>query len=307
VQKAADLFGLGTAAIRWIGTDSAQRIDVGALTSQIVADKTQGDLPFLLVGSAGTVSTGAVDPLPELARIAKQQDLWFHVDGAYGAPAVCSGLAPQDLEGLRLADSLAIDAHKWLYVPLEAGCALVRDRAALRETFAYHPSYYHYADVGEETVHFLEYGPQNSRSFRALKVWFALRQAGRANYAAAIGRNIELSREMFACVEAAPELEAVTQNLSVATFRFVPADLDAKAEGAGAYLDELNTALLDRIQKGERIFLSNAVVDGRFLLRACITNFRTAEEDVRAVPEIVTRIGRELDAELRPKGLGAGG
>ncbi len=306
IQKSADLFGLGTDAIGWIATDSEQRMDISALEAQVEADKAKGDLPFLVVGSAGTVSTGAVDPLPALAAVAKDHGMWFHVDGAYGAPAVCVESAPDDLKGLRLADSIAIDAHKWLYVPLEAGCALVRDPQALRDTFSYRPPYYHYPAVGEEVVHFHEYGPQNSRCFRALKVWLALRRAGRVNYAAMIERNLRLAREMYRCVAADPEIEAVTQGLSVTTFRYVPAGLDPCADGAEAYLNDLNTALVDRVQRGEQVFLSSAMVEERFVLRACITNFRTAEEDVRAVPGIVTRIGRELDREMRPARLRSG-
>jgi aromatic-L-amino-acid decarboxylase len=194
VEKAADLFGLGTDAIRWIDTDGAQRIDMTALEARIAADKAAGEQPFLVVGSAGTVSTGAVDPLPEIAALCRRHGLWFHVDGAYGAPAAASALTPAALKGLAQADSLAVDAHKWLCVPIEAGCALVRDRANLRATFAHHPPYYFYPDVGGDVVHYHEHGPQNSRAFRALKLWLTLRHVGRTAYVEMIAPSIWRAR-----------------------------------------------------------------------------------------------------------------
>lgn len=304
VQKAADLFGLGTDAISWIPTDEAQRMRSDVLRERIAADRAKGDLPFLIVGTAGTVSTGAVDPLPELAAVAREEDLWFHVDGAYGAPAVAAENVPADLKGLREADSLAVDAHKWLYVPLEAGCALVRDKRVLRDTFSYRPPYYHHKGTGEvEVTHFYEYGPQNSRCFRALKVWLALQRAGQADYARMIGADIALAEELQARIEAEPELEFATRSLSITTFRFVPDSLDRAAEGAEDYLNALNTALLTEIQQGGEAFLSNALIEGRFLLRACITNFRSTARDAAVLPGIVTAVGRRIDRDMRPEEL----
>src|SRR5262249_4175180 len=141
VQKAADLAGLGTDAIRWIPTDDHLRMDTTALRAVLAEDLERGDLPFLLVGTAGSVSTGAIDPLPELAEIGREYGLWFHVDGAYGGLAAMLPDASEDLKGLSLADSVAVDPHKWLYAPLEAGCALVRDRRAMQDAFNYHPVY----------------------------------------------------------------------------------------------------------------------------------------------------------------------
>src|SRR3954463_7253066 len=184
IQKAADLFGLGTDAIRWIPTDDSQRMDTAALEQQIVVDARNGELPFLVVGTAGSVSTGAVDPLDEIARVCHRHDVWFHVDGAYGALAAQVPGVPSSLLALSDADSVAVDPHKWLYAPLEAGCALVRDAGKLRQAFSYHPAYYHFDD---QVVNYFDYGPQNSRGFRALKVWLALRQVGRAGYLKMIG------------------------------------------------------------------------------------------------------------------------
>jgi glutamate/tyrosine decarboxylase-like PLP-dependent enzyme len=304
IEKAADLGGIGTDAIRWIGTDEDQRIDVAALRAQIERDRAAGDAPFMVVGSAGTVSTGAVDPLPELAALCRECDLWFHVDGAYGAPAVLADDVPADLRGLALADSVAMDPHKWLYAALEAGCVLVRDRAVLRDTFSFHPPYYPERDSAEDApIFYHEYGPQNSRGFRALKVWLALRQVGRAGYARMIADDIALARALYDGAASHPELEAWTHTLSITTFRYIPRDLDTGRHGAEGYLDDLNRAIMETLQRDGLVFVTNAVIRGRFLLRACIVNFRTTGADIAAVPDTVATTGRRLDAELRPASL----
>jgi aromatic-L-amino-acid/L-tryptophan decarboxylase len=298
IQKAADLAGIGTDSIRWIPTGPDLRMDTAALRDALARDLAAGDRPLLVVGTAGSVSTGAVDPLFDIADICREAGVWFHVDGAYGALAAAVPGTPSDLQALRLADSVAVDPHKWLYAPLEVGCVLVRDRDALRGAFAYHPPYYHF---GEEATNYSEYGPQNSRGFRALKVWLALRQVGRGGYARMIGDDIRLSQQLYTLVEGHPELQAFTRELSIATFRYVPADLraDAEAMGARAYLNELNEALLERIQSSGEAFVSHAVVQGHYVLRSCIVNFHTRAADVEALPEIVARLGREVDTSLR--------
>jgi glutamate/tyrosine decarboxylase-like PLP-dependent enzyme len=244
------------------------------------------------------VSTGAIDPLREIAGICKQHGVWFHVDGAYGGFAAALPGASDDLKALSLADSVAVDPHKWLYAPLEAGCALVRDAAALRAAFAYHPPYYHF---DEQATNFVDCGPQNSRGFRALKVWLAMRHIGAAGYRQMIADDIRLSQVMAQAVAQHAELELATQDLSITTFRYVPLDLRTQVGTADAerHLDALNRELLDRLQRGGEVFLSNAVISGRYLLRACIVNFHTDRSDVEAVPAIVARLGRAIDAELR--------
>jgi aromatic-L-amino-acid/L-tryptophan decarboxylase len=303
LQKATDIAGIGTDAIRWIPTDAGLRMDVRALRDALDRDRNAGDLPLMVVATAGTVSTGVVDPLFDIAGISRDAGAWLHVDGAYGALAACVPDSPRDLQALHLADSVAVDPHKWLYAPLEAGCVLVRDPQSLQRAFAYHPNYYHF---GQEVTNYTEYGPQNSRGFRALKVWLALRQAGRSGYARMIGDDIRLARRLFDRAAVHPELEACTRGLSVTTFRYVPVDLrDAVgSEATDAYLDELNREVLERIQSGGEAFVSNAVVRGRYLLRACIVNFHTQESDVDALPEIVARTGREADAALRSPAAG---
>jgi aromatic-L-amino-acid/L-tryptophan decarboxylase len=302
IHKAADLSGLGTEAIHWLPTDASLRVRVDALADAVATDRAAGHLPMLVVGTAGSVSTGAVDPLPALAAFCREQQIWFHVDGAYGAFAAAAPGTPPDLHGLADADSVAIDPHKWLYAPLEAGCLIVRDADRLRAAFAYHPPYYHF---GQAATNYVDFGPQNSRGFRALKVWLALKQVGREGYVRMIGDDIRLSEHLFALAGAHPELEACTQSLSITTFRYVPPDLAARlqSEGVATYLNDLNEALLERIQLSGDVFVSNAVVGGRYLLRACIVNFHTDVPDVDAVIEIAVRLGRVLDADMRPQVL----
>jgi aromatic-L-amino-acid/L-tryptophan decarboxylase len=298
IQKATDLCGLGTAAIRWIDTSADLRMDVRALERAIGTDTAAGRVPLLVVGTAGSVSTGAVDPLQAIAALCREKRIWFHVDGAYGGLAASLPDAPPDLHALNEADSVAVDPHKWLYAPLEAGCALVRDPDALTRAFAYHPPYYHF---DERLVNFVDRGPQNSRGFRALKIWLALRQAGAAGYRRMIGDDIALARRMAAAVARDPGLELMTQDLSITTFRYVPVDLRGTRHDASvaAYLDALNAAILDALQRGGQLFVSNAVIHGRYALRACIVNFHTSVEDVNAVPTIVAEIGARLDADMR--------
>jgi aromatic-L-amino-acid/L-tryptophan decarboxylase len=298
IQKAADIGGLGTDSIRWIPTDAALRMDAVALRRQIEADKADGDVPCLVVGTAGTVSTGAIDPLREIAAICRDHDVWFHVDGAYGGFAAALPDAPDDLRALSAADSVAVDPHKWLYAPLEAGCALVRDRDVLRAAFAYHPPYYHF---DERVMNYVDYGPQNSRGFRALKVWLALRHAGASGYRTMIADDMRLSRVMADAVSRCDDLQLVTQALSITTFRVAPRDLKPNVGNAEVerYLDDLNRTVLDRLQRSGKTFVSHAVVGSRYVLRACVVNFHTTREDVEATVDIAARLGREVDAEMR--------
>jgi glutamate/tyrosine decarboxylase-like PLP-dependent enzyme len=279
-------------------------MDPTALRDRLRADRAAGDRPLMVVGTAGTVSTGAVDPIRELAAVCREHRIWLHVDGAYGAPAALLPDAPPDLHALALADSLAVDPHKWLYAPIEAGCVLVREPHRLPEAFGYTPSYYHFETEGEEPpINYYELGLQNTRGFRALKVWLGLRQAGRAGYARMIADDCRLAAELFGAAEAHPEIEALTLGLSIATFRYVPPDLGAGGPEAEEYLSTLNEALLQRLKTGGDLFVTNAVLDGRFVLRACIVNFRTTSADAAAVPEAVARVGRAVDAALRPAHL----
>jgi glutamate/tyrosine decarboxylase-like PLP-dependent enzyme len=287
IQKAADLFGLGTDAIRWIPVDAHQRMKTADLRRQIDEDRARGDRPFLVVGTAGSVSTGAVDPLPEIAEICRELDLWFHVDGAYGALAAPIPDAPDDLRGLAMADSVAVDPHKWLYAPLEAGCALVRRPEHMTNAFSYHPPYY---QLKSEVVNFVDYGLQNSRGFRALKVWLALQHVGRAGYEASIAEDMRLSRRLATLLREHGDFEVLSQGLSITTFRYIPRELRRSMDDpANETLNRVNRELLQRVEKSGEAFFSNAVIDGKFALRACIVNFNTAEQDIDAMPALLAR------------------
>lgn len=300
IEKAADLFGLGTQAIRWIPTNADQQMEVDALEKQIEADLQAGYLPFLVIGAAGTVSTGAVDPLPAIAEVCHKHNLWFHVDGAYGAPAAVLPEASEHLKGLKMADSVALDPHKWLYSPLEAGCVIVRDPKTLVDTFSFHPEYYNFmGDASDPEINFYEFGPQNSRGFRALKVWMAIQQIGKEGYIQLIRDDIALAEALYNLAQEHPQLQAMSHHLSITTFRFVPEDLKTDDEACEKYLNQLNQELLNRLQVGGEVFLSNAVIDGKYCLRACIVNFRTTSKDIQALPEIIVRIGSQVDTEIR--------
>lgn len=300
IQKAADISGLGTDSIRWIPTDDEFRMDVEALRVRIRGDIEAGDKPFLVIANAGTVSTGAVDPLGRLAALCREFQLWLHIDGAYGALAAVAPDSADLFAGLNEADSIAVDPHKWLYAPLEAGCALVRDVSSLRGAFAYHPPYYHF---GVEAINYFDLGPQNSRGFRALKVWLALQQVGRDGYAQMISDDIRYSRAMYECIGQNPELEALSQGLSITTFRYAPLDLNRMDSNVANYLNDLNRELLTRLQRGGEAYVSNAIIEGKYALRACIVNFRTTLRDVNELLPLVVRLGKELDGEMRPSNL----
>jgi glutamate/tyrosine decarboxylase-like PLP-dependent enzyme len=309
INKAADMSGLGTAAIRWIATDAEHRMRADELRKRIVADRAAGLYPFLVVGTAGSVGTGAIDPLPAIAKICKEFDLWFHVDGAYGAPAVALDNASADLKGLRLGDSIAIDPHKWLYSSLEAGCLLTRHSTALRDAFAFKPPYYQFDDnEGQEVKNYFEYGPQNSRGFRALKIWLGFQEAGASGYRRMIADDIELAHKLHEFVGNQDLLEQGSVSLSITTFRFVPADLRRRSTADPAvaeYLNELNARIVTAVRLGGRAFISNAHIGDLYLLRACIVNFRTTLSDVKALPELIVRLGRDLDSRIRPAELGS--
>ncbi len=300
IEKAVVLFGHGLKSIRWIQTDAANRIDTGILESTIQQDLNQGYQPFMVVGTAGDVSTGAVDDLSAIAVICKTYNLWFHVDGAYGMPAVVVPALQPMFSGVHEADSIALDPHKWLYSPLEAGCTLVKNPQHLINTYSSHPVYYNFGGNDELlTQNYYEYGLQNSRGFRALKVWLALQQIGRTGYAKLISDDVELAKLLFERAEHHPELEAVTQNLSITTLRYVPLDLTQTNKDREAYLNTLNEALLNALQQGGEVFLSNAVVGEKYCLRGCIVNFRTSKKDIEEIIEVLVRVGRQVHRALR--------
>jgi len=299
IEKAAILFGLGTKSIRWIKTTSSNKIDENVLEETIKTDIKNGCTPIMVIGTAGDVSTGVVDNLKDLSTISKKYNIWFHIDGAYGITAAVIPTLNNLFEGLTEADSIALDPHKWLYSPLEAGCILVKNPQHLIETFSSHPEYYNFSsNKGEIAQNYYEYGLQNSRGFRALKVWLTLQQVGRSGYQKLISEDIELSKLLFLLAENHQELEAVTQNLSITTFRYIPSNHKNGLEYKDDYLNKLNEEILNELQIGCEVFLSNAIVNEKYCLRACVVNFRTSKKDIEEIVEIIIREGRKVHLKL---------
>ncbi|HXC69949.1 MAG TPA: pyridoxal-dependent decarboxylase [Pyrinomonadaceae bacterium] len=294
IPKAADILGFGRDQVRVIECDDRQRMRVDLLRQRIEADLREGLRPFCIVGSAGTVNTGVVDPLADIAGVAREFDLWFHVDGAYGAPGVLDERKSALFKGIERADSVSLDPHKWLYVPVDAGCLLFRDAAAARAAFNTEDADYikthGYSD--EEAFAFWDYGVELSRRFRALKVWLTLQYYGSRRIAEAISDDILLAEYLGEVVTNADDFELLAPvELSICCFRYVPPG----ANNSDAQLDRLNASLMELVQKGGRAYVSNATVNGRFALRACITNFRTTKSDIdttiQVIREAATRSG----------------
>jgi aromatic-L-amino-acid/L-tryptophan decarboxylase len=300
-DRAADMLGLGTAAVRHVAVDDAFRMRVDALRDAITTDRDHGVRPIAVVGSGGTVATGSIDPLGEIADVCTDERLWFHVDAAYGGPAVLADDLRPQLAGIDRADSIAFDPHKWLYTPHSGGCVLVREVRHLGDSFVVHPTYTR-ADKDRTGwgLDLMEHGPQFSRGFWALKVWVSLLAHGWRAYAARISHDAALARYLAARATERPEFEAVAPvPLSIACFRYVPPSL-GRGPGREEYLNELNERLLTEIQLDGRVFCSNAVLNGRFVLRVCIVNFRTEAKDLDALLDVASELGARVDAELRP-------
>tara|TARA_R110002073_G_scaffold313380_3_gene485337 strand:- start:43949 stop:45436 length:1488 start_codon:yes stop_codon:yes gene_type:complete len=300
IDKAAILFGHGIKSVRWIPTDSSNKMDMHILEQTIKEDLKNGHQPFMVVGTAGDVSTGIVDNLEAIAAICKSHNLWFHIDGAYGVPAAIIPELKEVFKGLKEADSIALDPHKWLYSPLEAGCTLVKNPKHLIDTYSSHPEYYNFSLTEEGgSLNYFEYGLQNSRGFRALKVWLALQQVGSNGYTKLIKEDIELSKYFYELAGKHQELEAVTQNLSITTLRYIPKNLEEKGEQKETYLNTLNEELLNELQKGGEMFLSNAIVAKKYCLRTCIVNFRTTRKDIEECINIIVKEGRKTHRTLQ--------
>jgi len=283
-QKAIELLGIGHEHLRTVAHNAAQQMVPAALDAAIHEDLAEGRTPVAAIASAGTVNTGAIDPLDEIADICARHDLWFHVDGAYGAPAILSARYARALEPVARADSLALDPHKWLYVPVEAGLVLVRDAGAMRGAFSLVPPYLRTVEGVGGLPWFSEYGVQQTRSFRALKVWMALRYHGLAGYRTSIEHDLTLAERLAASIRAAPDFELFEpQSLSIVCFRYVPPQVPRDRDA----VDSLNRAVLERVQLDGRVFLSSTVVGGAFWLRACIVNPRACERDVQSVLDAV--------------------
>lgn len=276
LRKAAELLGLGTRGVRTIQVDAEFRMSPAALRAAIEADLAAGARPFFVAGSAGTVNTGAVDPLAELADVAAAHRLWFHVDGAYGALAALAPGAAPEFAGLAQADSLALDPHKWLGVPVDCGCALFADPAHARDAFSLVPAYLRDEDAGD-LGWFAEYGPEQTRPFRALRTWATLSHLGRTGVVELVTRTTALARTLAAMVDQAPDFELVAPVVtSIVAFRYRPASGD---------VDAVNRAIPGAVQRRGRAFLTGTTLGGTEALRACVLNPATTEADLRILLE----------------------
>jgi len=289
VPKAAAMLGIGRENLRYIPCDDAYRMIPAELERAIVADKAQGLTPIAVVASAGTVNTGAVDPFPEISRIARAHGTWLHVDGAYGGLAAIA--APEKCKGLELVDSLAIDPHKWLYQPLDCGCLLYRDLDMARQTFKYTGTYAKQLSSDPiEGFAFFEESMELSRRCRALKLWLSLRYHGLERFRAAIRRDLQHAQQLARAIDAEPALERLAPvELSAVCFRHRISE-----SASGEQRNAFNLQLLKRLILRGKVYLSNAELRGKFCLRACIVNHMTTDADIETVVREVLETAREI-------------
>ncbi|HKV81845.1 MAG TPA: aminotransferase class V-fold PLP-dependent enzyme [Candidatus Sulfotelmatobacter sp.] len=289
IPKSVALLGIGRDNLRLIPTDSSLRMDTAQLQRQLTSDKAAGKTPVAVVASAGTVNTGAIDPLAEIAEIAHGNGAWFHIDGAYGALAAIAERGR--FKGIELADSISLDPHKWLYQPLDCGCLLYRSSEAAQNAFSHSGEYTRALSADPiEGFAFFEESLELSRRFRALKLWLSLRYHGLAAFRESIRRDLAHARRLAEAIKAEPQLELIgCGELSAVCFRH-RGGIDETA------LNQWNTAILKRTQKRGRVYLSNATLAGKFCLRACIVNHRTMDSDIDAIVPEVLAAAKELAA-----------
>jgi len=294
IQKAVELLGLGASALRLIPVNDAFQIDIQVLKSAIADDRKSGFHPFCVVGAAGTTNTGAIDNLMTLADICKQEKLWFHIDAAFGAWAILAPRVKELVAGMERADSLAFDLHKWMYMPYEIGCVLVRHEDAHRKTFSLTPAYLaRQTDgrglTGGDLPWLTDYDFQLSRQFRALKAWMSIKEHGIHKYGRLIQQNIDQANYLAEMIIAAPELELATPVvLNIVCFRFIIPILDNPA------LDALNKGIIAELQERGIAVISGTTIKNQYVLRVGHTNHRTRREDFDILVNEVIRIGKEL-------------
>jgi aromatic-L-amino-acid/L-tryptophan decarboxylase len=304
VTKAVELLGIGRRNVRLVGSDGGRRLDAGLLDRALADAGPRPEHPIAVVATAGTTSAGVIDPLDEIADVCARHDVWLHVDGAYGAPAILTERFRGDLAGLARADSVAIDPHKWLYVPVDAGALLVRDPARLRDAFSLIPPYLrveHDPDGVSDAPWVSEYGPEQTRPFRALRVWAALKSTGRDGYRRLIDRDLDLAGALAARVRAHPSLELDAAGLSVVCFRYRGPGEPGRVQSDGAQSDggqsdrvqsdRVQSDIARRVQLSGHSFLTTTELGGRTVLRACFINPLTTDADVDALVGLVTAIG----------------
>ncbi len=289
IIKAVELLGIGSDNLRKIPTDADYRIDMTKLRAQIAADRAAGLRPVCIAASAGTVNTGAIDPLDEIADLCAEEGLWFHVDGAYGGLGILAEQTAGLFKGIERADSLAVDPHKWMYVPVECGCVFVRDAQAMRDTFSVVPPYLR---DDRALPWFAEFGIQQTRGFKALKLWLVMQQIGEKGYRELISHDITMARYLQDKIRARADFQLIaTGPLSVTCFRYAPQEVEDVVA--------LNKRLIERVQAEGQAFLTGTELDGQYALRACVVNFRTTEADVDRLLDIIADAGqRTINEQL---------
>lgn len=298
IDKSMDMLGLGRDNLGKIATHDDFTIDLDALEVQISADKAAGLHPFCIIGNGGTVNTGAVDPLNALADIAQRNDMWFHIDAAYGGPAAATTTVGHLFKGIERADSIALDPHKWLYVPFETGCALVKNGNHLRSSYSVIPEYLRSSTGGEERFDFMEYNFQLSRGFRALKVWMTFKAHGTSLLKTNIEGNIETIRHLVELIDRSDEFERLAPSpLSIVCFRY--RTTDKNMHGDEQYLSRLNSHVLEEAERDGRVFLTGTRLNGKTALRVCSVNHRTTATHVEYLLSVLTEIGRRAHTTLQ--------
>ncbi|HSS15742.1 MAG TPA: aminotransferase class I/II-fold pyridoxal phosphate-dependent enzyme [Candidatus Dormibacteraeota bacterium] len=295
IAKAAALLGIGRENVRQVTVDERFKIRVDDLVAKITADLEAGDVPLCVVANAGTVNTGAVDPLAEIREVADRFKLWMHVDGSYGAFAVLAESARKLFAGIERADSIALDPHKWLYLPVDVGCVIYRDPEIARAAFAHEAEYTRIiGEQADEAFAFWDYGPELSRRFRALKVWMVLKGVGLGSLGKAIENNLACARYLESMVRASDDFEMVAPvELSIFCFRHIPVQLRNESPHA---IDAFNERLLVALQRDGSSYVSNATPGGRFALRGCVLNYRTTLRDMEILLDDLRRVRRSLPA-----------
>ena len=289
VDKSLDLLGIGLNQLRKIEVNADFTIDLNALRSQIETDIKQGYTPFCLIGSAGTVNTGAIDDLAALGHLAKEYSMWYHVDGAYGGLAAMLPSLKAKYQGLEMADSVAVDFHKWLYQPFEAGCVMVKNWQILKRAYFKKADYLDTSLEGVGRLDFNEHYFQLSRNAKALKIWMSVKAYGMTRIREMIQKDIDLTHYLAEQIESSPDFEIKSRsNLAVACFRYV-GDIEEEQEIA-----RINQELIPVLERDGRVFITGTRLNGEFVLRACIINHRKQESDIDFLLKVIRELAQNL-------------
>jgi glutamate/tyrosine decarboxylase-like PLP-dependent enzyme len=295
VERGLSVLGFRPEQVRKLPADEGFLLPLALLKEEIAADRAAGRIPFCVVANAGTTNTGAVDPLPELADLCREEDLWLHADGAYGAAAVLCERGRRALLGMERVDSLSLDPHKWLFQPMEIGCVLLRDRRLLRDTFTIHPEYLQDVHRDREAVNFCDYGIQLTRGFRALKLWLSIQVFGMEAFRSAVDRGFDLAERAEAILRESPRWQVTTPaQMGIVSFRYLG---DLRRRKTEEELDEVQLGIVDGLREDGFAIATSTRLRGRVALRLCTINPRTTDDDLRGTIERMAAIGERLERD----------